>query len=112
LVDKVERAAATSAPSPTRVDRSHSVFSEPDNAWVAERQNAITEGFEHYRNSPHHGVDCEANEDDGADRHPDHHSSSSRNDTAESERLSGESERIGSGNLDEDVPFGKHEGYV
>jgi hypothetical protein len=26
--------------------------------------------------------------------------------------LSGESDRIGQGNLSDDVPFGKHEGYV
>ena len=112
MVDKVERAAATSASTPTRVDRSTSVFSEPDNAWVAERQNAITEGFEHHRESTHRSLVSAEDEDTGADRHLDHHSDERRHNIDEGERLSGESERIGSGNLDEDVPFGKHEGYI
>jgi hypothetical protein len=52
-------------------------------------------------------------EESMADRHMHHpHPTRTEVDDAQSEHLSGESDRIGTGNLDENIPFGTHEGYV
>lgn len=122
MVDKVDPVSATAHPSPTRVDHSTSITSEPDNAWVAERQSEITANLFARENErlgvtpgkpdPH---DAKDNEGDMSDRHPDHHLRSSEPPMSElsaEEKLSGESDRIGSGNLDEDVPFGEHTGFL
>gem|GEM_PF-4882398 len=43
MVDKVERIRGTASATPTRVNESLSITSEPDNAWIAQRQSAINE---------------------------------------------------------------------
>ncbi|MBB3594143.1 hypothetical protein FHX08_004546 [Rhizobium sp. BK529] len=117
MVEKIAPTAPTAAPSATHINHSTSIGSEPDNAWVAERQAEITAGKEkkgeyHAAASDHKRVD--EGDDRAADRHLDHHSAHPHADDVnpDEERLSGESERIGTGNLDEDVPFGDHIGYL
>ncbi|WP_235777111.1 hypothetical protein [Rhizobium mesoamericanum] len=106
---------STAASTATRVESSVSL-SEPDAAWVAERQSVITANLARKaRQDSELGRDTEDREKDGqANRHLDLHPSDGNphDDELAEERLSGESERIGSGNLDEEVPFGEHEGYV
>lgn len=117
MVEKIEPTSPTAASSATHTNHSTSIGSEPDNAWVAERQAAITAGRE--KKGEHHAaVDederVDDNEDRAADRHLDHHSTHPpvEDADADAERLSGESERIGTDNFDDDVPFGDHVGYL
>jgi hypothetical protein len=116
MVDKISKLVSTAPSTATRVDTSVSL-SEPDAAWVAERQSVITANRLARKTGKGAQIDGEAEgleEDRQANRHLDlHHSNAnSVDDGLAAERLSGESERIGSGNLDEEVPFGEHEGYV
>lgn len=116
MVDKITKVSSSSPSTATRVESSLSL-AEPDAAWVAHRQSAINaaiekrkrdDGAAHERASP---AETDADsvpgrdvDDEGSDAAPTNKESA--------ELLSGESERIGSGNLDEDVPFGQHVGYV
>lgn len=117
MVEKIAPTSPTVASSATHVNHSTSIGSEPDNAWVAERQAKITAGSG--KKDDHHTADGEEDRIDGdddpaAERHLDHHSTHPRAEATDpgEERLSGESERIGTGNLDDDVPFGDHVGYL
>ena len=117
MVEKIAPTSPTAPSSATHVNHSTSIGSEPDNAWVAERQAKITAGSE--KKDEHHSADSDedrfdADDDPAAGRHLDHHSTHLHVEAPDpdEERLSGESERIGSGNLDEDVPFGDHVGYL
>ncbi len=116
MVDKISKVVSTAASTATRVETSVSL-SEPDAAWVAERQSVITANRlarKTIQDSERDG-DAECLEDNGEEnRHLDLHPSNGKpvDDKLAAERLSGESERIGSGNLDEEVPFGEHVGYV
>ena len=117
MVEKIAPTSPTAASSATHVNHSTSIGSEPDNAWVAGRQAKITAGNE--KKDDHHTADSDgdridADDDRAADRHLDHHSPHPRAEAAapDDERLPAESDRIGSGNLDEDVPFGEHVGYL
>lgn len=110
MVERITPVAGTASSGAPRIDQSVSL-AEPDIAWTAERQSAINERlFSDKRRSPpdveHHHADT--------DRKADHHASdiSGTPDDEAEEHLSGESERIGSGNLDDDVPFGDHLGYI
>lgn len=117
MVEKIAAISPTVPPSTTQIDRSTSIDSEPDRAWVAERQAQITAGIE-MMNEEHA---AELRDEDLDDRireekrhHPDHHPEQAHpsEEGAEDEKLSGESDRIGTGNLDEDIPFGEHVGFV
>ncbi len=110
MVERLSPVSSTASSNPTRVDRSISL-AEPDVAWVAERQATITASLEQKNNEgrqqnlgdeelpsghlPHLPPEDQAREAEQSDSH-----------------LSGESERIGKGNLSENVPFGEHQGYV
>jgi len=117
MVEKIAPTSPTAASSATRVNHSTSIGSEPDNAWIAERQAQITAGSG--KKDDHHAADSDedriaGDDDPAAERHLDHHSTHPHAETSDpnEERLSGESERIGTGTLDEDVPFGEHVGYL
>jgi hypothetical protein len=112
MVDKIEKVSGTSASAPTRVDTSVSL-SEPEAAWVAERQSIISSELAQRAREETDGLsrDDDVAERASGDRHLAHHSHAKKEDGSE-ELLSGESERIGTGNLDEDVPFGDHVGFV
>jgi hypothetical protein len=116
VVDKISRVSATAATAATQIQHSTSV-AEPDVAWAADRQAAIDEALHRRHGSGgHRPSPAEETEEDGgnASRHLDLHATeqSATGDESDEERLSGESERIGTGNLDEDVPFGDHAGYI
>jgi len=110
LVEKISKISASAAPIATRVQHSISV-AEPEIAWAARRQAEIDEGLEDRRKS---GGNAQPENDaaDAGSRHLDLHPSENLEQTDDAEKLSGESERIGTGNLDEDVPFGEHSGYI
>ncbi len=112
MVDKIEKVSGTFASAPTRVDTSVSL-SEPEAAWVAERQSIISSELTQraWQEAAHSSPDNDVQERASGDRHLPHHSPAQKEDGSE-ELLSGESERIGTGNLDEDVSFGDHVGFV
>ncbi len=118
MVEKIAPTSPTAPSSATQVNHSTSITSEPDNAWVAERQTEIASHGRRHREEQAASDSEERIDDEGdpaADRHLDHHQASRPhpNDAdPDEERLSGESERIGTGNLDENVPFGEHLGYL
>jgi hypothetical protein len=117
MVEKIAPTSPTAPSSATQVSHSTSIASEPDNAWVARRQAEITSrGQRHGEEQAATGDEerVDDNDDPAADRHLDHHPSHRHEHDVDpdEERLSGESERIGTGNLDEDVPFGDHLGYL
>ncbi|NKL23680.1 hypothetical protein [Rhizobium leguminosarum] len=103
MVEKVSKVSSANASATTRIDTSISL-AEPDIAWVSERQSGINGSHSSpgsrrsadYRGGGEHG--------DGENQH---------GEALPIERLSGESERIGTGNLDDDdIPFGSHTGFV
>ena len=101
----------------TKVNDSNSITAEPDRAWVAERQDAITAALERrnedFKDSEN-GGDKELEGKPGQPREADHHQRGGQDETTVSEeKLSGESPRIGTGNWDdEEVPFGEHVGFL
>ena len=117
MVEKIAPTSPTAASSATHVNQSTSIGSEPDNAWVAERQAKISAGSgkkDDHRTAVSNEDRIDSDDDPAAERHLDHHSTHPHAESSDptEERLSGESERIGTGTLDEDVPFGKHVGYL
>jgi len=115
MVDRLSPVSSTAAPAATRVDQSFSL-AEPDVAWTAERQSAINEGFRRLREDrpdTEEGEQPVKDEDGSVDRLP-HHPARAKNEgeAVNSDHLSGESERIGTGNLEDEAPFGAHVGYV
>ncbi|MEB2846801.1 hypothetical protein GAO09_05025 [Rhizobiales bacterium RZME27] len=89
MVKPVARISASAASEATRIDHSLSITSEPDNAWVAARQDRMTADQEERKR--------DVTEGDSEDH---------AREEADEALLSGESERIGSQNFDDDTPFG------
>ena len=121
MVEAINPISATAASEPTKVGTSTSISSEPDNAWVAARQAQITADRQASREMaqkrsaneliPHADL---AGEDE---KHQRNRSAGSQeeeeaSETAEQPTLSGESERIGTRNFDDDTPFGEREAIV
>ncbi|NKK68187.1 hypothetical protein [Rhizobium leguminosarum] len=106
MVDAISPISATAASEPTKVGTSTSIGSEPDNAWVAARQSQITETANGL--IPHADLIVE-NEEHPQKRHG--HAASDdgeeAGEQAEQPALSGESDRIGTRNFDDDTPFGE-----
>jgi hypothetical protein len=107
--------SSTAPSNPTRVDRSISL-AEPDVAWVAERQSAITASFEHKDNE---GRQQNLGDEEFPSGHLSHPSPEDR--AREAEQSDSQTVRQsfvrrkganGKGNLSENVPFGEHQGYV
>ena len=114
MVEKVERIAGTTGSMATHTNHSVSITSEPDAVWVAYRQSAITLGLEKRGHGDRKHPDADEARGE-SDHHRDPLAAEARQSDGvdpKEERLSGESERIGSGNWDDDVPFGKHVGYL
>ncbi|CAN7753760.1 hypothetical protein [Rhizobium sp. LjRoot258] len=113
MIDKVAPTSSVSPSSVAHANHSTSIASEPDMALIAERQAQITAGFERMKEERE-----VANGAEGQDRASERHTNGlaahvhPREGNTEEQRLSGESVRIGTGNLDDDVPFGKHIGFV
>ncbi|WP_458391797.1 hypothetical protein [Rhizobium laguerreae] len=113
MVDAINPISATAASEPTQVGTSTSIGSEPDNAWVAARQSQITADQLAAKEAakglvPHADLIVE-NEEHPQKRHG--HAASDdgeeAGEQAEQPVLSGESDRIGTRNFDDDTPFGE-----
>lgn len=99
-VHKVMPISATASSRQVEIGQTYSILSDPDGRWVAKRQEAINEGFEKR-------MRLVSNQGDGAktvslDSLQDGSSLHVPN------TLSGESERIGQSEWDENTAFGKH----
>ncbi|MGO4133003.1 hypothetical protein ACEQ6A_00385 [Rhizobium brockwellii] len=118
MVDAIHPISATAASEPTKVGTSTSIDSEPDNAWVAARQSQITADHLAAKKAaekeaasvliPHADLIVE-NEEHPQKGHG-HAASDDRDEAvehAEQPVLSGESDRIGTRNFDDDTPFGE-----
>ena len=114
MVDAINPISATAPSEPTKVGTSTSIGSEPDNAWVAARQSKITADQLAAKKAvekeaangliPHADLIVE-NEEHPQKRHG--HAASEEGEAAEQPVLSGESDRIGTRNFDDDTPFGE-----
>lgn len=117
MVDKITRVSSSAPSTPTRVETSLSL-AEPDLAWIAHRQSAITAAHQQRKrdkdaaHNPTTYAECDRDgvPDPEVDRIASIPAPTEEEENAQ--RLSGESERIGSGNLADEVPFGQHVGYV
>ncbi|MBA5802876.1 MULTISPECIES: hypothetical protein [Rhizobium] len=118
MVDAINPISATAASEPTKVGTSTSIGSEPDNAWVAARQSQITadqlvvkKAIEKESASgliPH--ADLIVEEEEHPQKRHGHATSDDGEEAgeqAEQPVLSGESDRIGTRNFDDDTPFGE-----
>lgn len=116
MVERISRISSSAASARTEAGNTLNLGSDSQNAWVAARQSKINHDLEERRQNAgemetgHEAVD----EDEGAkDKEPpsSHWIEPSEtpetiDDEAAEPRLSGESERIGTQNFDEDTPFG------
>lgn len=137
MVDAVTPISSTAPTAPTRVGESHSIASEPDNAWVAALQSRMNDALSARTGHPGQAGQAEPQDEPAAETpipglaHADpdaagqHHSGSGGaasgddRDGADADaglddttRLSGESERIGSVNFEPDTPFGSRTAIV
>lgn len=116
MVERISRISRSDATSPTDVTHTLNIGSDADNAWVAARQSQINHDIEERRRTmleekaEHGALDGEhSGNEDGPPSDPSVETSGTdetAEDGAEEPRLSGESERIGTQNFDEDTPFG------
>jgi hypothetical protein len=100
-VGKVAPISATSPWAPVDIGQTNSILTDPDGRWVAKRQSDINATLEkrHRYASRFAGASAGKHEETSS--------------TQKSPRqFSGESERIGQGNLGEKTRFGKHVFYV
>jgi hypothetical protein len=125
MVDAITAISGSSATTPTQVDRSLSITSEPDNKLVATRQSkinddlaALTANAELQADIVRFGklVDGESEvEPEGSFEGHHHPQKTTRGETdadASEELLSGESEEIGTVDFDENTPFGHRTAFV
>ncbi|AOG08896.1 hypothetical protein [Agrobacterium sp. RAC06] len=94
MVERISRTSPSAASSQTEGGHTLNLGSDAQNAWVAARQSKINHDLEerHQQDADEKISEGAAAEDDG---------------DAKEKRLSGESERIGTQNFDEDTPFGE-----
>jgi hypothetical protein len=104
-VQKIEPISATAPSRQVEIHQTSSILSDPDGRWVARRQEAISDAFEK-------GMHIKGDHGGGA-KLPTHDSPQDHdNSEAPAGKLSGESDRIGRTEWDENTPFGKHVGFV
>jgi hypothetical protein len=118
MVDRISRISSSEASARTETGHTLNLGSDSQNAWVAARQSRINHDIEERHREAEeeharHGAPHGDAEDGGAwlDRdwiEPEGAPETSEDETSEP-RLSGESERIGTQNFDEDTPFGDRE---
>lgn len=109
-VEKVTAVSATSSSAPVDIWQTNSIFTDPDGRWVAKRQSAINVALEQRHIDPARASSLEDRFSlDGA-----HEKNGEASPTQDHppQKFSGESDRIGQGNLSESAPFGKYVGYV
>lgn len=116
MVDRISRISSSEASTRTEAGHTLNLGSDAQNAWVAARQSKINHDIEE-----RHRIAVEERAENGMpeedEASPDHKFASRQwvdpsepeatpEDPTEEPRLSGESERIGTQNFDEDTPFG------
>ncbi|MGA1805001.1 hypothetical protein [Rhizobium sp. HT1-10] len=103
-VQKVMPITATASSPPVEIGQTNSILSDPDGRWVAKRQGEIDEAFEELiRLERDHGIDLVI---------PSHDSSQNVEFSEKpAAKLSGESDRIGRYERDENTAFGKQVGF-
>jgi hypothetical protein len=116
-VERIAAVAATSPTSPIDLCFTTSITSDPKNKWIAHRQTAITAalaerpvGLVHL--DGFYSDYVRAARDGLGDRQLPEVLPPPETASGKESRLSGESERIGEGDWDETVRFGKHVGYL
>ncbi|WP_421407504.1 hypothetical protein [Agrobacterium tumefaciens] len=103
-VQKVMPISATASSPPVEIGQTNSILSDPDGRWVAKRQGAINEAFEkRMREKSDQGI---ALVDPSHDR-----SLTVELSEKPAAKLSGESDRIGRFEWDENTAFGKQVGF-
>ena len=127
MVDPITPALATTSSYASNVETTTSITSDPYNVWVAERQSQITADQQALARANRERADREERPlDDPADHivpherdaeHHHEHGAYGEIDAApeqaeEEPLLSGESERIGTQNFDDDTPFGERVAIV
>ena len=117
MVSKIEKIGSASSTRAIVTNHSISIASEPDGVWVDHVQSGITAGLERQgaanRLANDHGEEAISKDTDQEhDRHVVSPKDGKHAELPNEEHLSGESERIGSGNWDDNIPFGKHVGYL
>lgn len=126
MVDPITPTLATTSSYASNVETTTSITSEPYNLWVAERQSQITADQQALAKANRERADREETPLDDpadhiipheheADRHHEqtaHHENDAASEPAEEPVLSGESERIGTQNFDDDTPFGERVAIV
>ncbi|MDH4441277.1 MAG: hypothetical protein QE284_12925 [Rhizobium sp.] len=116
MVERISRISRSEASSRTEAGHTLNLGSDSENAWIAARQSKINDDIEERRRlfSEERSLDGILEDDEAT---PDTAFPSRQwvepsepeeqpEDGAEEPRLSGESERIGTQNFDEDTPFG------
>jgi len=126
MVDVISPITSSSATSPTQVDRSLSITSEPDNKWVAARQSIINSDQVALKQA-NAGFQADIARysgaaDDEMEVSPDHHSRGGgsggegeghqTDEHDEQQKLSGESDLIGTVDFDDNTPFGHRTAIV
>ena len=114
MVHAVTRIVATTPSTATKIGTSTSITSEPDNVWVAARQSQIN-ADQVAQKKAGQDQNAEAGSDAGAIEDEDQREQSEEDDDAspgaggdpQCHLFSGESERIGSVNFDDETPFGE-----
>lgn len=94
MVERISRTSASAASLQTESGQTLNLGSDAQNAWVAARQSKINHDLEerHQQDAEEKIAQVSPVEDGG---------------NAEEKRFSGESERIGTQNFDENTPFGE-----
>lgn len=124
MVDAITPIAATAVSSPTQIGTSTSIDSISEHAWAAARQSQITADhealakgtLEQHPDKPHIKPDPDASRDQPPS--PRQLLDEALEDLEATEQppeqplLSGESERIGTQNFDEDTPFGERVAFI
>ncbi|OWV77402.1 hypothetical protein ATY76_03550 [Rhizobium sp. R339] len=123
MVDAINPITSTAASEPTRIGTSTSIETEPDNAWIAARQSEITADQLASKRAaeketasdliPH--ADLIAGDEENAQkrrRQAAPEDGEQAGEQAERPLLSGESERIGTRNFDDDTPFGERTAII
>nr|WP_299499736.1 hypothetical protein [uncultured Rhizobium sp.] len=117
MVDPVTRISRTDQSVPTQISQTLSIRSDSENAWVAARQSKINDdllelhkiALEELARRKEQDGGVEPDEQRGHARQWSEHLGAFKEteDAEQPPRLSGESERIGTQNFDEDTPFGE-----
>ncbi|MBU0739385.1 MAG: hypothetical protein KJ981_11635 [Alphaproteobacteria bacterium] len=99
MVERISRISSSEASSQTESGQTLSLGSDAQNAWVAARQSKINHDLEErHQQDAEEKIGQDSPVEDGGD--------------VEEKRFSGESERIGTQNFDENTPFGERVAIV